>query len=59
MNPYEIIIRSVDTEKSRFQASELGKYIFEVHPDANKVEVKQAGRSVAGGRTAVPGRRPS
>lgn len=42
MNPYEIIIRSVDTEKSRFQASELGKYIFEVHPDANKVEVKQA-----------------
>lgn len=42
MNPYEIIIRPVDTEKTRFQASELGKYAFEVHPGANKVEVKRA-----------------
>jgi large subunit ribosomal protein L23 len=42
MNPYEIIIRPVDTEKTRFQASELGKYTFEVHPGANKVEIKQA-----------------
>jgi large subunit ribosomal protein L23 len=42
MNPYEIIIRPVDTEKTRFQASELGKYAFEVHPGSNKVEVKRA-----------------
>jgi len=42
MNPYEIIIRPIDTEKTRFQASELGKYSFEVHPGANKLEVKQA-----------------
>ncbi len=42
MNPYEIIIRPIDTEKTRFQASELGKYTFEVHPGANKMEVKQA-----------------
>ncbi|MBS3783489.1 MAG: 50S ribosomal protein L23 [Anaerolineae bacterium] len=42
MNPYEIIIRPIDTEKSRFQASELGKYTFQVHPGANKMEVKQA-----------------
>ena len=42
MNPYEIIIRPVDTEKTRFQASELGKYSFEVHPGANKIEIKQA-----------------
>jgi len=42
MSPYEIIIRPIDTEKSRYQASELGKYIFEVHPGANKIEVKQA-----------------
>lgn len=42
MNPYEIIVRPVDTEKTRFQASELGKYTFEVHPGANKLEVKQA-----------------
>ncbi|RLC68179.1 MAG: 50S ribosomal protein L23 [Chloroflexi bacterium] len=42
MNPYEIIIRPVDTEKTRYQASELDQYAFEVHPGANKIEVKQA-----------------
>lgn len=42
MNPYEIIIRAVDTEKTRYQSSELGKYTFEVHPGANKIEVKRA-----------------
>ncbi len=42
MNPYEIIIRPIDTEKTRFQASELGKYAFEVHPKANKIEIKKA-----------------
>jgi large subunit ribosomal protein L23 len=42
MNPYEIIIRPIDTEKTRFQASDLGKYAFEVHPGANKVEIKKA-----------------
>jgi len=42
MNPYDIIIRPIDTEKTRFQASELGKYAFEVHPGANKMEIKQA-----------------
>lgn len=42
MNPYEIVIRPIDTEKTRFQASELGKYAFEVHPGANKMEIKQA-----------------
>ena len=42
MNPYEIIIRPIDTEKTRFQASEQGKYSFEVPHGANKLEVKQA-----------------
>jgi len=42
MNPYEIIVRPIDTEKTRFQASELGKYAFEVHPGANKIEIKKA-----------------
>jgi large subunit ribosomal protein L23 len=46
MNPYEIIIRPVDTEKTRFQASEMGKYSFEVHPGANKIEIKQAIESI-------------
>lgn len=42
MNPYEIVIRPIDTEKTRYQASELGQYTFEVHPGANKIEVKRA-----------------
>jgi large subunit ribosomal protein L23 len=42
MNPYEIIIRPIDTEKTRYQASELGQYAFEVNPGANKIEIKQA-----------------
>lgn len=42
MNPYEIIIRPLDTEKSRLAADELGQYTFIVHPWANKVEVAMA-----------------
>jgi large subunit ribosomal protein L23 len=42
MNPYEIVIRPIDTEKTRYQISELGQYSFEVHPGANKIEVKEA-----------------
>ena len=42
MNPYEIIIRPIDTEKTRYQASEFGKYAFEVHPRANKIEIGRA-----------------
>jgi len=42
MNPYKVIIRPIDTEKTRYQASELGKYTFEVDRHANKIEVKRA-----------------
>ena len=42
MNPYKVIIRPVDTEKTRYQASELGQYTFEVDRLANKIEVKRA-----------------
>ena len=41
MNPYKIIIRPVDTEKSR-NAAEVGQYTFMVHPQANKVEIAMA-----------------
>jgi large subunit ribosomal protein L23 len=41
MNPYKIIIRPVDTEKSR-DAAEVGQYTFMVHPQANKVEIAMA-----------------
>ena len=42
MDPYEVIIRPVDTEKTRYQASDLRQYAFEVAPGANKIEVKRA-----------------
>jgi large subunit ribosomal protein L23 len=41
MNPYTVIIRPVNTEKSNL-AAELGQYTFMVNPWANKVEVAQA-----------------
>lgn len=48
MNPYKVIIRPIDTEKTRYQASELGQYTFEVHPGANKIEVKGAIEKIFG-----------
>ena len=46
MNPYEVIFRPIDTEKTRYQASELGKYTFEVDRRANKIDVRQAIESI-------------
>jgi len=42
MNSYEVVVRLIDTEKTRYQASELGQYTFEVDRRANKIEVKRA-----------------
>ena len=42
MNPYEVVIRPIDTEKTRFQASEFGRYTFEVARRSNKIEVRRA-----------------
>ena len=42
MNPYKVIVRPIDTEKTRFQASELGQYTFEVDGATNKIEIKRA-----------------
>jgi large subunit ribosomal protein L23 len=42
MDPYEVIIQPIDTEKTRYQASELGQYTFQVSPSSNKIEVKRA-----------------
>jgi large subunit ribosomal protein L23 len=46
MNPYKVIIRPIDTEKTRYQASELRQYTFEVDRLANKIEVKRAVEAV-------------
>lgn len=41
MNLYDVIRRPLTTEKT-YGMREAGTYIFEVHADANKHEVKQA-----------------
>jgi large subunit ribosomal protein L23 len=42
MNPYQIIIRPVNTEKSNKAADVLKQYTFMVNPAANKVEIANA-----------------
>ena len=39
--PYDVIRRPVITEKSMAESAEK-KYVFEVAPSANKIEIKQA-----------------
>ncbi len=41
MNPYKIIIRPLNTEKSN-DVAEMGQYTFLVHPWANKIEIAEA-----------------
>jgi large subunit ribosomal protein L23 len=41
MNPYKIIVRPLNTEKSNIVADN-GQYTFIVHPWANKVEIAEA-----------------
>ena len=41
MHPYEVLRRPIVTEKSSLQG-EQGRYTFEVHPQANKHQVKEA-----------------
>jgi large subunit ribosomal protein L23 len=41
MNPYKVIIRPLNTEKSNI-AAETGQYTFLVHQWANKVEIAEA-----------------
>ena len=40
-NEYQVIDRILLTEKGTIQTEEMNKYIFRVHPDANKQEVAQ------------------
>ena len=41
-DPYQIIIRPVITEKSTLLKDVNREVCFEVHPSANKIEIKQA-----------------
>jgi large subunit ribosomal protein L23 len=39
---HRVIVRPVITEQTSLAYQEKGEYVFEVHPDANKQEIKQA-----------------
>ena len=39
---YQTIVRPLVTEATSTAFQERGEYVFEVHPDANKFEIKQA-----------------
>lgn len=41
-NYYEIVRRPLVTEKSTLQKEAANQITFEVHPDANKVEIRKA-----------------
>lgn len=62
MNPYQVLKRPIVTEKTTLQGEE-GRYTFEVHPEANKHQVKDAVEKifevtvVAVNIISVPGKR--
>ena len=39
---HRVIVRPVITEQTSLAYQDKGEYVFEVHPDANKQEIKQA-----------------
>ena len=42
MNEYSVLIRPVITEQSMHFANTRNSYAFEVHPKANKVQIREA-----------------
>ncbi|MFP4323966.1 MAG: 50S ribosomal protein L23 [Anaerolineales bacterium] len=39
---YDVIRRPIITEKANFASDDLNQYTFEVHPRANKIQIKEA-----------------
>ncbi len=48
MDPYKVIIRPIDTEKTRYQSNELRQYTFAVDRRADKIDVKRAVEAIFG-----------
>ncbi len=42
MNPYDIVKRPLISEKSVYLQNKQGAYTFEVHPSANKTQIREA-----------------
>ena len=49
---HRVIVRPIITEQSSLAYQEKGEYVFEVHPDANKFEIKQAVEKLFGVKVA-------
>jgi large subunit ribosomal protein L23 len=49
---YRTIIRPIITESTSLAYQEKGEYVFEVHPDANKIEIRQAVEQLFGVKVA-------
>jgi large subunit ribosomal protein L23 len=47
-NPHDVIIKALVTEKGTRMREGGNKYLFKVHPDANKVEIQQAVQLIFG-----------
>ena len=41
-NPHDVIIRAMITEKGTRMRESGNRFLFQVHPDANKIEIKEA-----------------
>lgn len=42
MNPYEIVRRPRISEKTMYLQNKMSAYTFEVHPSANKIQIREA-----------------
>ena len=42
MDKYQVVIRPLITEQSTHQSTVLAAYAFQVHPKANKIQIKRA-----------------
>ena len=47
-SPHDVIVRALITEKGTKMREGANRYLFEVHPDANKIEIKAAVERVFG-----------
>ncbi len=48
MNQYDILIKPINTEKSNLQREMHNQYSFEVHPLANRLDIKNALQRIFG-----------
>lgn len=53
LHPYDVIRRPVVTEKTNAMMESLNHYVFEVAPNANKIQIKDAVELIFGKEDAV------